>query len=155
MKNCKSTLDNFCYVCGHFKSNSNKRKHGSISEDFKRLYQKYFDRPFITGEWFMPKLVCKTCYNILFEWKRTQGKKQMNFDSPMIWTQPKNGEHDPSNCYACANFVPGQNTIKMRKHIYKAVESAQIPKKHGKNIQQTYSSPNDDAGAPPSKKLKK
>lgn len=130
MDSCKSSLNNFCYVCGHYFP-INKRRHGSFSDEFKSLYTKYFDGlDIITDQWYVPKHVCKSCYNNLLDWKKTKGKQQMNFKVPMFWSMPSGGVHDSSNFYACENFVGGQNKRKMKNYIYKEVPSAQIPIPH-------------------------
>lgn len=133
MSECKSSLNLFCYVCGHFLPKSST-KFGSLSDDFKLLYSKYFDGFEIdTDPWFVPKHVCRTCYTTLLDWKKSKGKIQMRFRVPMYWVMPRGGVHDESNCYACANHIGGQNKKKMKKHIYKSVESAQIPLEHIKD----------------------
>lgn len=137
---CKGSINSFCYICGRFMSTKNR--HGSVSDDLKSLYNLYFEgQPFITDEWYVPKYVCKTCYTYLFDWKRTSGKIQMKFGVPMIWTQPKDNKHDPLNCYVCANFISGNNKSKMKNHVYKAVESAQLPLPFGGNIKHKFPSP--------------
>lgn len=130
MDKCKGNLNNYCYCCGHFKL-SEQRSDGRLSDEFKSLYTAYFDQPFIVDKWYAPQSVCKTCYNHLFDWKRTKGKKQMNFGVPMLWSEPKAKQHDPSDCYACANFLHRPKKDELQKFVYKAVESAKLPVDHG------------------------
>lgn len=131
MEKCKGNLNNFCYVCGIFtpideRKKSNK-KFRSITDEFKKIYNVYFNQTVIEDVDWVPKLVCKTCYTGLFKWiKREQ--QQMPFGSPMIWTNP--GAHTPTNCYACVNTVKGMNSKKAKTHQYKEVQSAQRPLPH-------------------------
>lgn len=142
MENCKGNLNSYCYVCGHFRVSTQLRSEGCSSDEFKSLYATYFDRPVITDKWYVPKSLCKMCYNSLFEWKRSNGKKQMNCGVPMVWSEPKAKKHDPLDCYACVNFVHGANKKKMRNYVYKSVESAQLPIAHGvANIPFKYPTP--------------
>lgn len=142
MASCKSNLNSFCYVCGHYKAaNANRRADAYVSDEFKQLYRTYFDRPFATDNWYAPKGPCKTCYNTLLDWKRTEGKKQMNFGVPMVWKEPKEKKHVPSNCYACANFAMAfANKNKTRKHKYESVESVEMPKPHSATVPLKYPS---------------
>lgn len=130
MDECKSSLNRFCYVCGHYLPDGIKRR-GSLSDEFKLLYTKYFDgMEIITDQWYVPKHVCRTCYTTLFDWKKTKGIIQMKFRIPMFWSMPSGGVHDSSNCYACENYIGGQNKKKMANYKYKEVPSAQIPLPH-------------------------
>lgn len=54
----------------------------------------------------------------------------MSFRVPMYWSQPAGNVHNPSNCYACKNYIPGQNKKKMKKFHYQEVPSAQLPIPH-------------------------
>ena len=141
MEVCRSSLNIFCYVCGHYSPayfteipNDKRHAHGVFSEEFKRLYEQYFNRKIDLNGWWVPKIVCKICYDSLFDWNQSNGEKQMKFGIPMIWTQPAGDKHVRSNCYACANFVPGFGVQRMIGHTYKSVESAQLPIGHGPNI---------------------
>lgn len=148
MDKCKGNLNNYCYCCGHFKA-LDQHSDGRLNDEFKSLYTAYFDRPFIVDKWYAPNSVCKTCYNNLLSWKRTKGKKQMNFGIPMVWSEPKAKKHDPSDCYACENFVFGANKKKMKQYVYKPIESAKLPVDHSiANIPHKYPegcSPDDDS----------
>lgn len=118
MSDWKGNLDNFCYVCGKFTPISERygRRHGTISEEFVKLYAIYFDdEPFELDRWYVPSIVCKLCYNTLLDWKKTKGAKPLNFGVPMIWTEPKEKVHTEANCYACKNHVRGANKKKMKK----------------------------------------
>lgn len=106
MDKCKGNLNSYCYCCGHFKG-MDQRSEGRLNDELKSLYTSYFDRPFIVDKWYAPNAVCKSCYNNLFDWKRTKG--------------------DPADCYACENFVPGGTKKKMEDYVYKAVDSAKLP----------------------------
>lgn len=125
MNKCKEKLNKFCYCCGHL-----IKAEGRLNDEFKTLYTAYFDQPFVADEWYAPNSVCHTCCSSLADWKRSDGRDQMKFGVPMLWSMPKANEHDPSDCYVCAN---GKNRIKKSKvqnFAYKSVDSAKIPVAH-------------------------
>lgn len=145
MENCKGNLNDYCYVCGQFKVSTQLRSEGCSSVEFQSLYSEYFGLPFIVDEWYVPKSLCKTCYNTMFEWKNSNGKRQMDFGIPMVWSEPKKKQHDPADCYACVNFVPGANKKRMRNYKYKSVDSALTPVEHSvADIPFKYPSPDED-----------
>lgn len=145
MENCKGNLNDYCYICGHFKVSTQLRSEGVSSVEFQKLFEDYYNNPVIVDKWWAPKSLCKMCYNSLFEWKRSKGKKQMDYGVPMVWSEPEGKKHDPSNCYACVNFVPGANKKKMRNHTYKSVDSALTPLEHD-DYGIPYSYPTKDDG---------
>lgn len=85
----------------------------------------------ILNKSWVPNSVCKTCYSALLLWTKRK-RPSMPYAVPMIWADP--GEHDPANCYACANQVYGMNKIKAKLHKYCAVPSAQTPLLHSESI---------------------
>lgn len=137
MENCPSNINNFCYICGHFTPLD--RKHGVFSAELTKAYEKYFDQPVFSGVPWVPDTICKTCYNGLLDWIHHK-RKSMSFGVPMIWVDPV--IHDPTNCYACANTVPGMNAKKQKNFEYKSVFSAITPMPHCEpHIPKKYPSP--------------
>lgn len=65
----------------------------------------------------------------------------MSFGAPMIWTLPEAGTHDPSDCYACANFIFGPSKKKYEKYSYKEVPSAKLPRPHCPDLPFKFPSP--------------
>lgn len=106
MENCPSNINNFCYICGHFipLNRRDHGKHGVFSKELNEAYEKYFDQKVVVGVPWVPNIICKTCYNNLLEWIHNKHRR-MTFGVPMIWIDPV--VHDPKNCYACVNTVPG------------------------------------------------
>lgn len=119
----------FCYVCGHFTPKSHRQ--GALSEEFKKLYEAYFNQIVIENENWVPNIVCKTCYNDLFFWMQKK-RDRMPFGIQMIWCNP--GEHSESNCYVCANFKFGMNAKYLKNKKYIGVPSASIPLPHSENV---------------------
>lgn len=116
MEGCKGNINSYCYVCGHFVpvdewNKNNKRQKCPLSENFKLVYEKYFNQPLIMDANWVPNSVCMACYNGLFKWSNKQ-RKSMPFGILIIWTDP--GGHNPANCYACQNNVTGLNVKKYR-----------------------------------------
>lgn len=129
MEECPGNINNFCYVCGHFVPMSVKK--GSFSAEIKTAYQKYFNQQlFLDVDW-TPNIVCRTCYTYLWEWMNKK-RAVLPFGVPMIWTDPI--EHDPSNCYACANRHAGLNRKKVKSVVYVGVPSAQLPLPHSDSV---------------------
>lgn len=122
--NCLEKLQWFCYVCGKFTIKQSRVCIGGIIE---KAYEEYFNEHYIANVSWVPKTMCKTCYDYLLNW--WNGKRDhMPFGVPMIWSD--SGTHNPSNCYVCANYTSGMNRRKKRQIIYTAVRSAQIPLPH-------------------------
>lgn len=122
MDKCKGDLNEFCYCCGQV-----KEADGRFNDEFKGLYTAYFDHPIIEDKWYVPTSCCRKCYSALADWKRSEGREQMKFGVPMLWSEPKAQKHDPDDCYACANDI---NRAYQSDFVYKSVESAKIPVAH-------------------------
>lgn len=125
MDKCKGKLNKYCYCCGRFKESD-----GRLNDEFKLLYTAYFDQPFIADKWYAPNGVCKTCYGALADWKLSDGRNQMKFGVPMLWSEPNAKQHDPSDCYVCANFIHRPKKGELQNLVYKSVESAKTPVAH-------------------------
>lgn len=125
--NCKCSINNFCYVCGHFTPIGRKSKQAPMSDDFIAAYVAYYSLSIFNNVSWAPQSVCRKCYNDLLDWKA----KRIDFlpyGVPTIWIDP--GVHDPENCYVCKNTVPGMNKKKSKNKVYVSVPSVQLPLPH-------------------------
>lgn len=111
MEVCKGSINSFCYVCGKHVPEDSTR---SFSEGFKSAYTKKFEQPVFENVWWVPNIVCKTCYNGVLAWNR--GERKMKIRIPMFWTEPKEGFHVQLNCYACANHIDVPNKAHYASH---------------------------------------
>lgn len=118
--------DTFCFICGHFTSQKNKR---SKSEKFQLFYRSYYESEWVDEE-YAPKIGCSFCFKNLGEW---YGKKieKPKYKVPMFWFNP--GEHNAQNCYFCLNFVLGTNTPKKGSLQYVPTQYAVLPIEHNEN----------------------
>lgn len=153
MEECKGNINSYCYCCGHFISLLEKHtehvNYRAPSEQFKLLYEVYFDQQLISGVPWVPKWICGLCYKTMLAWRSSNGKTQMKFGVPMIWTQPnRENIHDKNNCYACANHFDIHLLRNMKKYNYKAVRCAQLPLPHDENIPFKFPSPPGGATIP-------
>lgn len=127
MENTKCPkINEFCYVCGHIvpKSEGKVRK-DLITQEFKFAYTHYFDEIDSSAEDFTPNTVCSVCYSNLLHWLH-QRRAKLKYAKPVIWVKDPNG-HDESRCYACINFVLGNNKKKLKNKIYVAAFTASLP----------------------------
>lgn len=124
MSDCASKFNYYCYVCGKFTIMPSRKR---INDHTARIYEQYFNVTMIRDVNWVPTIACSTCTNRLNDW--SNGKvESMTFGVPVIWTDP--GNHDPDNCYVCANPASGINRSKTRKLEYKGVKSATRPIPH-------------------------
>ena len=94
-RQCKNSLDKFCYICGSLTFKKNKR---NISSHVKRLYELYFGIKVGDQEkpW-APHICCSRCFSYLTRWSK--GKmKSLPFGIPMIWRESQDHLTD---CYFC------------------------------------------------------
>lgn len=122
--------DWFCFVCGHYVLNRNKR---NFTDDFEKAYRLYFDIDVgaMKGKPWMPAKVCARCHHLLIGWlnssKCISKRNPLKYTKPMIWNIQE--KHDPRNCYFCVNETFGFSTKTMHSIVYKvvpSVEQAQI-----------------------------
>lgn len=122
MDKCKTKINKFCYICGKVIIPGRQK---TISAALEEAYTFYFGKVVIRNVSWAPNASCKVCANGLYEWMREKRLK-MPFRTPMIWLD--RGEHNPENCYVCANGrIWGNNRNKNRSKTYVGVESAQLP----------------------------
>lgn len=136
MEECKSSINSFCYVCGKHVTDDSKRY---FSDAFKSAYVKKFEQPVFEDVWWVPNSACKTCYNGLLAWSKSERKMKIRI--PMFWTEPREGFHVQSNCYACANHIAVPTKPHYATHEYKRCECADLPAFFGTIHEDTFPSP--------------
>ena len=124
---CKYHPDSFCYICGEYVIERQKR---NVTDFVKNAYKAYFGM--VLGDqdktW-APHIVCKTCVESLRGW--TNGKLKLKFAVPMVWREPKNHYND---CYFCLNDMTGYNKNKKKTWKYPNLESAIRPVMHSEEL---------------------
>ena len=125
MNKCKK-LDNFCYVCGHYTVNKNKRK---ITSCVSKSYEASF-KINIVIDWFTPSFICTTCFSKFSKWDSCGAI--FNFSVPMLWF-PSN-EHTSSTCYGCINVLPKATKTQRFLMKYKASTNVQLPIPHSLEV---------------------
>ena len=127
-RGCLNQPDMFCYICGEYTQQENRKP---ISEFLKRAYLSYFGIQ-LKGQdksW-TPHIVCKTCMEHLRQW--TNGKRsRLKFGFPMVWKEPRN-HHD--DCYFCVTNIKGINRNNRSKWTYPDLDSARRPIPHSNEI---------------------
>lgn len=127
-ENCWIKIKSYCYICGKYVL---PRYRLALSDKVGHIYSFYFSKVLVHRRW-LPNICCKICYNALDAWYN--GKKEsMPFGAPMSWINP-GSTHKESNCYVCANDVHKLNHSKLKKHVYRSVDSAQLPNQHSEEI---------------------
>ena len=113
----------FCYVCGEYTLQSNRR---GISEFVKRAYVAYFK--VLLGDqdkaW-APHIVCKKSVEHLRQWTKKE-RKSLHFGIPMAWREPKNHLND---CYFCAVNTK-ESTGRTGIHWFIQISSLQLGQFH-------------------------
>ena len=121
---CKTSPNNFCYVCGSFTSKTQRR---TITKDLKKIYHLYFACPLGDQEMaWAPHIICASCSNGLRDWLNGR-KKSMPFAVPMVWREPR--DHC-SDCYFCMVNISGYSEKTKHKIEYKNLDSARRPIPH-------------------------
>lgn len=108
----------FCFVCGHFTPQSNRR---NIGETVETAYLFFFGKQFESQRW-IPEIICTTCESRLCTWLKG-GDRYPKYSEPMTWF-PVN-QHVEENCYFCRNFKPGRNAKYYTE--YEQVNSVILP----------------------------
>lgn len=118
--------EHFCFICGHFTPQKNKR---AKSEKFKLFFRSYYESEWIDEE-YAPQSGCSWCFKSLGDW---YGEKTVKpkYKVPMFWFNP--GEHDQQNCYFCLNYVSGTNTRKKSVLQYVSTQFAMLPILHSED----------------------
>jgi hypothetical protein len=84
---CKTSPDNFCYICGTFLF---KKQQRNIADFVKKAYLAYFGLGIgHQDKSWAPQKVWSTCVEELRRWFK--GKKHsFSFGMPMLWMEPRN-----------------------------------------------------------------
>ena len=118
----------FCYICGEYTLQSNRR---GISEFVKCAYLAYFK--VLLGDqdkaW-ASNILCKKCVEHIRQWTKKE-IKSLHFGIPMVWREPKNHLTD---CYFCAANTKGINRKSRNSLVYPNLESAIRPIPHCNEI---------------------
>lgn len=118
---CTSKKDKFCYVCGNFETENNRR---SINETIKQKFLECYGTAItnLDKSW-VPTIICSSCRNTLNRWNDIKNDVIVQ---PAIWREPLNHDKD---CYFCAYDVTGINKKKVKKGKNPSVDSVTPPKK--------------------------
>lgn len=125
---CVNNPDSFCYICGCYTLNRQRR---NISSFVKNSYKAYFEISLGDQDkkW-APHSVCHNCEEMLRDW--TKGKRKgLPFGVPMVWREPT--DH-VSDCYFC--LVNSKGIGKKNRHsiIYPNLLSAIRPVLHSEEL---------------------
>ncbi|XP_066198436.1 uncharacterized protein [Saccopteryx leptura] len=127
-RKCKNSPDTFCYICGCYTLQHQRR---NISSFVTRAYIAYFQVPLRDQDknW-APHIVCHSCEEMLRDW--TKGKRKgMPFGIPMVWREPK--DHN-SDCYFCLIHTKGIGKKKRHMIAYPNIPSAIRPIPHSETL---------------------
>ena len=127
-RRCLNNPNVFCYICGEYTFQSNRK---GISEFVKCTYLAYFK--VMLGDqdkaW-ASHIVCKQCVEHLRQWTK-KDRKSLRFGIPMVWREPKNYFDD---CYFYAVNTKGINRKNRNLLVYPNLESAIRPITHYNEI---------------------
>lgn len=127
-RSCINSPDQFCYVCGKFTTERQKK---SITPYIEECYFKYFKIKVanLDKSW-VPHVCCTTCYKNLTDWSH---KKivTLPFTKPVIWREQKDHITD---CYFCLTDLKGQNRKKKHTLKYPDVSSVDKPVYHCEDL---------------------
>ena len=127
-RRCLNNPNVFCYICGEYTLQSNRK---GISEFVKCAYLAYFK--VMLGDqnkaW-VPHIVCKQSVEHIRQWKK-KDRKSLRFGISMVWREPKNHFDD---CYFCAVNPKGINRKNRNSLVYPNFESAIRPIPHCNKI---------------------
>ena len=100
---CKNHPSRFYYICRHVVLPDRQAK---ITNFVKKANQANFgDKLEDQAKSFTPHICCKTCVEILRDW-RNKKRKSMPFGAPMVWREEKDHVTD---CYFCMANLEGIN----------------------------------------------
>ncbi|XP_076330758.1 uncharacterized protein LOC143236374 [Tachypleus tridentatus] len=126
---CRNKPDAFCYICGCYALNRQRR---NISSFVKRAYKAYFEIHIgdQDKQW-APHVVCHNCEEMLRDW--TKGKRNgLPFGVPMIWREPTNHVTD---CYFCMVNTTGVGKKNRHKRLrIRTFPSAIQPAPHSEEV---------------------
>ena len=125
---CLNKPNVFCYICGEYTLQSNRRR---ISEFVKCASVAYFK--VLLGDqdkaWAL-HIVCKKSVEHLRQWTKKE-RKSLRFGIPMVWCESKNYLND---CYFCAVNTKGINRKNRNSLVCPNLESAIRPILHCNEI---------------------
>lgn len=137
----------FCFICGHYELQRNRK---GFSEELQEAYRLYFgkDAEVLKNMRWTPDFICATCSVGLHSWLNGN-QHYLKYKDPIIWMDP--GEHNPENCYFCVNKTVGFSSKNLRKMNYVGVPSVEMPvvrerDEDGPPAPKTYSPLTDAAG---------
>lgn len=93
---CKKVFEHLCYVCGlHTPKTHQRDLTTEVKEKFFEKFSDHFEVLPLFDENCTPRVVCKSCVNILFEKRKDRVSKLVR---PMIWREP---DLNHERCYGC------------------------------------------------------
>lgn len=113
--------DWFCFICGRYTAQKNRRHVTAVLKD---AYSIYFGVNEGIPSACTPEIICSTCQITLLSWYKG-GELSFKYSSPMRWFSIQ--EHNPNDCYFCANFEYGR-TAKIYTEIKYTMTSTVIDK---------------------------
>lgn len=120
-----SKKDWYCFICGRFTLDRNKRLR---CEKVVNLYRAYYESEWADDMPYAPNSSCSACNLGLSDWSAGRRDK-IRFKSPMIWMDP--GDiHLEEECYYCVNSGVGINASKRRSMHYRPTIFAVLPVEH-------------------------
>nr|CAH7733771.1 unnamed protein product [Callosobruchus chinensis] len=123
-RECKNHPDSFCYVCGQFTLETQRKP---LSPLLKTAYKFYFDCQVGDQDkpW-APSVCCTTCYSSLIKWLKGT-RKSMPFAVLMVWREPRCHLTD---CYFCMTSTVRFSSKSKHTIQYPNVPSALRPVPH-------------------------
>ena len=127
-RTCKNHPSRFYYICRHVVLPDRQAK---ITNFVKKANQANFgDKLEDQDKSFAPHICCKTCVEILRDW-RNKKRKSMPFGAPMVWREEKDHVTD---CYFCMTNLEGINRNNKHHVQYPDDPSAIKSVPHGPGI---------------------
>ena len=123
-RSCVNNPDNFCYVCGKFTPNDQRK---NLASKIKTAYWYYFGCKVGNQDKSWAPHICFTvCNSGLTQWLNGK-RKAMAFAVPMVWREPQNHTTD---CYFCTTNITGFNKKNKHNIVYPDCDSALKPVPH-------------------------
>lgn len=123
-----SRKDSFCYICGRFTTEKNKKK---WNEKISNVYLVYYQMEWSNDKHYAPSVLCAACYTSMVRWTKKKQEK-LEFKIPMFWFNPGD-EHIEENCYFCVNKVTGAQAYRPKSHSYVSTDFTALPEPYGPN----------------------
>jgi len=127
-RGCINNPNNFCYVCGEYTVNIQRR---NITSKIRKSYELYFGCKIGDQDksW-APHICCASCVTLLFSWLNGKSR-HMPFAIPMIWREQKDHSTD---CYFCMTNLIGIRKQFKKSVIYPIIPSAIRPIPHNTDL---------------------